>query len=222
MLLRRSAVLLLALLPCAGRIGRRPGRADGKRRARNLADRQHRERWKLAESRSMSPARTPKPQALHRLADRPTRGLQGALGQDEQPPDFAGAQLARSDPGRAGQLDRGRTGADRPQPLYRDAGRTVRPRPRRRAAGCGGRGPPIRANAADPGDDHRAARRPASSCAIPGSGPGRSFAPRKARSIMFGSAGSGSIRCWSMPRKPDGRDAAGGATCSIFTAPPTF
>ena len=43
-------------------------------------------------------------------------------------------------------------------------------------------------------------------------------APRKARSTMSGSAGWGSIRCWSTPRRRGARVAAGGATSSTFMA----
>ena len=57
--------------------------------------------------------------------------------------------------------------------------------------------------------------------ATPGSAPGPSSAPRKARSIMSGSAAWGSIRCWSTPPRPSGPAAAGGGCCSTNMAPPT-
>ena len=45
--------------------------------------------------------------------------------------------------------------------------------------------------------------------------------PRKARSIMCGSAASASTRCWSTPPRSRALDAAGGATSSISMARPT-
>ena len=122
---------------------------------------------------------------------------------------------------RAGQLDRRRARADRPQPLYRRPRHPVRPVALGRAARGRRRCPAFGADAPDPGADQRRAPTRPSSCAIPGSAPGRSSGRRRARSTMSASAGRGSTRCWSMRPRSTALAAAGGATSSISTAPRT-
>jgi hypothetical protein len=81
----------------------------------------------------MSAART-RQRALCRLAHRPARGVQGAVGQDQQAADQRSAQPVRFGARQSGQLDRRRARADRPQPLHRRPRHAVRPLARRRIA----------------------------------------------------------------------------------------
>ena len=139
-----------------GRLVRRrdPGRANGIGGPRDPADRQQRDarnRRDQGRCRGQGCRRG----ALRGVADRPARGLQGAVGQDQWAADFRSADLERFGARRPGRVDRRAERADRPQPLYRRAWRAVRPDARGGAARGGRAAAALGADAAHPADDDR-------------------------------------------------------------------
>ena len=183
-----------------------------------------RTRWRSAESTSTSAA--PDAQTARyagwRIAQR--QGFKALWAKMHNAPVSAGAEPSGWNARPDRELDQRRAGADRAQPLHRRPRRAVRSRLARhrssasKAARSERSAPmlliPITVSGRH-GDERRVAQRLAARL---GAVPDR----RRARSITSASAAWAPIRCWSTRRRRIGPAAAGGATCSICTALPTF